>query len=96
MCRYMTGCNATNATKVGTSPELVRAAIDAEIRRLANCGPRGWEVAVQMLVQAGDPATAYSLTRHDWYRLHRALEVILVCHFDQSTIESTLCSFLYF
>jgi hypothetical protein len=63
----MTGCTAP---RTGTSPDLASAANEAEIRRLASC--------CKMLVQAGDPATAHSLTRHDWYRLHRALELLLV------------------
>ena len=77
----MTSIARTAAAKPGSAlPELERAAIEAEIWRLATSDPGGWEAAVQRLVQAGDPATAYSLTRHDWYRLHDALvETILVC-----------------
>lgn len=59
------------------SPE-VSSAIEAEIRRFVS-QPDGWEIAVDMLAQAGDRATAYSLARNDWYRLRRALEVLLVC-----------------
>lgn len=58
------------------TPE-VSAAIDGEIRRLAK-RPGGWDDAVHMLAQAGDPATARSLACNDWYRLARAFEVLMV------------------
>jgi len=60
------------------TPE-VSAAIDNEIRRLASL-PDGWDTAVHKLAQAGDPTTANNLSPNDWYHLHRALEVITVCH----------------
>ncbi|KAK3263545.1 hypothetical protein CYMTET_27658, partial [Cymbomonas tetramitiformis] len=35
-----------------------------------------WELAVELLVSAGDPVTARSLTPNDYYRLSRALEIV--------------------
>lgn len=71
----MNGCKAGVPT---ASPE-VSGAIESELRRFCSQAD-GWEIAVHMLAQAGDPATAYTLARHDWYRLRRALEVLLVRH----------------
>lgn len=76
LCRYMKGCKA-GAAGAPTAAPKVSAAIEAEFRRLRS-QPNGWEIAVNMLAQAGDPATAYSLAHNDWYRLRRALEVLLV------------------
>jgi len=47
---------------------------------------------VDKLVEAGDPDTAYSLSRDDWYHLHRALEVITVCHNSKHLLSQVLAS----
>lgn len=36
-----------------------------------------WDVAVQLVVKAGDPKAQY-LAHNDWYRLRRSLEIIKV------------------
>jgi tRNA dimethylallyltransferase len=71
----------------GTSE--VGAAIEGELRRLAS-RPGGWEVAVHMLAQAGDPATAYTLACNDWYLLARAFEVLLVRNGQSLSFTSLL------
>lgn len=59
------------------SSQQVNAAIEGKIRRLVSHS-RGWEFAVHMLAQAGDPDTAYNLARNDWHRFGQALQAILV------------------
>lgn len=49
-------------------------AVAAEIKGI----PGGWDAAIKHLADAGDPATAQSIARNDWYRLHRALEILKV------------------
>jgi len=63
--------------KVGApkATQEVSAVVEAEIAQLVEDGG-GWEAAISMLVEAGDPHTAHSLTRNDWYRLRRALEIV--------------------
>jgi tRNA dimethylallyltransferase len=67
--------------KVGAprATQEVSAVVEAEIAQLVQDGG-GWEDAISMLVEAGDPHTAHSLTRNDWYRLRRALEIVKVGH----------------
>lgn len=38
----------------------------------------GWEKAVQILESRGDLVTGRQLARNDWYRLARALEILMV------------------
>lgn len=65
--------------KVGApkATEEIAAAVEKDVGRLISEGG-DWDAAVDMLVEAGDPTTAHSLARNDWYRLQRALQIIKV------------------
>lgn len=69
------------------SSQQVNAAIEGKIRRLVSHS-RGWEFAVHMLAQAGDPDTAYNLARNDWHRFGQALQAILVPIFSSPLYQS--------
>lgn len=60
------------------APPEVSAFVDGMIRRLVSQGDVGWKEGVEWLAKSGDPATAFSLRKNDWYHLQRALEVIKV------------------
>lgn len=60
------------------APPEVSAFVDGKIRRLVSQGHVGWKEGVEWLAKSGDPATAFSLRKNDWYHLQRALEVIKV------------------
>lgn len=74
-------------------PDVPKASVDissevhSELMRPENIGD--WYNALQLLVEAGDPA-APSLAANDWYRLRRRLEIIKViaqrsCMIDHAT-----------
>lgn len=52
------------------------ATVDAKLAEIKRDGG-GWDEAVKLLADLGDPTTAGSLTRNDWYRLRRSLEIVI-------------------
>lgn len=58
------------------SPELA-ARIEAQLEDFKQ-REDGWREAVTHLAEAGDPKTGAELAPNDWYRMRRALEIVLV------------------
>jgi hypothetical protein len=58
------------------SPELA-AQIEAQLEGFKQ-RENGWREAVAHLAEAGDPKTGAELAPNDWYRMRRALEIVLV------------------
>lgn len=58
------------------SPELV-AEIESKIQVFQQ-QLDGWQAAVAYLTESGDPQTGTELATNDWYRMRRALEILLV------------------
>lgn len=66
---YMNGRpNTPKATKEQAD------AVDMEMKGITG----GWDAAVKHLSDAGDPESAQSIARNDWYRLRRALEIVKI------------------
>ncbi|KAJ7515663.1 hypothetical protein O6H91_22G022300 [Diphasiastrum complanatum] len=63
--------------------EEVTAIVDAELSELSQ--KDDWEAAVELLIKAGDQNGAKTISRNDWYRLHRALTIIRETGFPQSS-----------
>ncbi|GAQ78117.1 isopentenyltransferase [Klebsormidium nitens] len=57
------------------SPELV-AEIETRIQVFQQQSD-GWQAAVAYLTESGDPQTGAELAPNDWYRMRRALEIVL-------------------
>ncbi|CAM6111490.1 unnamed protein product [Calypogeia fissa] len=66
---YMNGRpNTPKATKEQAD------AVDEEMKGITG----GWDAAIKYLADAGDPESAQSIARNDWYRLRRALEILKI------------------
>lgn len=57
------------------TPEIV-ASVEKEVKMATEGSEDPWAAALSLLTRAGDVTTGQQLSRNDWYRLKRALEIV--------------------